>query len=60
MNALTILRRFAQDESGQVTSEYVLLIALIIIPIATVFNYFRGALRNLLDTLNRLVIGPGV
>lgn len=53
-------RTSRKRESGQATSEYVLLIALIVIPIAAVFREFREVFRDLLDTLNRLVIGPGV
>ena len=55
-----IMGRFIQDERGQATTEYVLLLALVVVPIAFVFNQMRSVLRDLLDTLVTLVVGPGV
>lgn len=48
------------DQSGQSTSEYVLLVALIIVPLARVFREFGEVLKKLLVLLNSLVFGPGV
>jgi Flp pilus assembly pilin Flp len=53
-------RSFLSDDSGQATSEYVLLVALIIVPLARVFREFGDVLRDLLALLNGLVFGPGV
>lgn len=47
-------------QSGQSTSEYVLLVALIIVPLARVFREFGEVLKELLVLLNSLVFGPGV
>lgn len=46
--------------AGQATTEYVLILALIVIPIAAAFRLFKDIFRDLLVELNRLVIGPGV
>lgn len=54
------IRRFIEDERGQATTEYVLLLALVVLPIAFAFNKLKDVMRDLLDTLNKLVIGPGV
>jgi Flp pilus assembly pilin Flp len=54
------VRRFIGDERGQATTEYVLLVALVVLPVAIAFNKLQEVLRDLLDTLNGLVSGPGV
>jgi len=51
---------FLGDDSGQATTEYVLILALFIVPVALVFKQLSGTFRDLLDFLNRLVMGPGV
>lgn len=55
-----MLREFFLDESAQATSEYVLLLALVVLPIAIAFNRLKAVLRDLLDSLNNLVAGPGL
>lgn len=52
--------KFLADEHGQATTEYVLIIALFIVPVALVYKRLAGVFRDLLDSLNRLLIGPGV
>jgi len=54
------VRRFIFDETGQATTEYVLLVALVVLPVAIAYNKLQSALRDLMDTLNQLVFGPGV
>ena len=54
------VRRFISDETGQATTEYVLLVALVVLPVAIAFNKLQSVLRDLLDTLHSLVFGPGV
>lgn len=46
-------------QSGQATTEYVLLLALIIVPLVAAFRQFGVVLRTLLGALNSLVFGPG-
>lgn len=60
MNSRRAAVRFPADEHGQATSEYVLLIALVIVPLAFVYRQLADVFRDLLDTLNRLLMGPGV
>ena len=55
-----VFARFFLDETGQATTEYVLLLAFIVVPLAFVFNKLQGVLKNMLVALNNLVIGPGV
>jgi len=54
------IARFIGDERGQATTEYVLLLALVVLPIALAFNKLRDVIRDLLAALNSLVFGPGV
>ncbi|HYH09645.1 MAG TPA: hypothetical protein VEK11_21530 [Thermoanaerobaculia bacterium] len=51
---------FGADESGQATTEYVLILALFIVPVALVYRRLAAVFRDLLDSLNRLLMGPGV
>jgi Flp pilus assembly pilin Flp len=52
--------RFLSDERGQATTEYVLLLALVVLPVAFAFNKLRDVMRDLLATFNSLVFGPGI
>lgn len=54
------IARFLRDERGQATTEYVLLVALVVLPVSLAFNKMRAVLRDLLATLNELVFGPGI
>lgn len=60
MNVRGSVSSFRAGERGQATSEYVLLIALVIVPLALVFRQLAAVFRGLLDSLNRLLMGPGV
>lgn len=53
-------RRRIARERGQATTEYILIIAMLVIPIAVAFNKMREVLADLLDSLFLLVYGPGV
>lgn len=57
---LATLVRFLRDESGQAMTEYILIIALIILPIAAVFNLIRNPLRGYLQRIAELFTGPGI
>lgn len=54
------IRGFAANESGQSTTEYVLLIALIIVPIAAAIRQMKDPLINLADSICKLLDGPGL
>ncbi len=54
------IRGFLRDERGQAATEYILVIGLIIIPIAIVFNNLQNPLKSLLDRLAKGFRGPGV
>jgi Flp pilus assembly pilin Flp len=60
MNVSEAIAAFFTDEGGQATTEYVLILALFIVPVALVFKQLSSVFRDLLDSLNRLVMGPGV
>ena len=57
---LKVSGRILPGARGQATTEYVLLLALVVMPVALAFNQMRNVLRSLLDMLIKLVIGPGV
>ena len=54
------IRVFFGDERGQAATEYILVIGLIIIPIAIIFNNLQNPLKSLLDRLAKGFRGPGV
>jgi Flp pilus assembly pilin Flp len=54
------IANFYADERGQATTEYVLILALFIVPVALIFRQLSSVFRELLDSLNRLVMGPGI
>ena len=54
------IRGFATDDAGQSTTEYVLLIALIILPIAEAIRRMKDPLIDLADSLCKLIDGPGL
>ena len=54
------LTRYLRDEKGQAMTEYILIVALIILPIAAVFNAIRAPLRGYLARIVALFTGPGV
>ncbi len=47
-------------QRGQATTEYILIVAMLVIPIAVAFNKLRDVLADLLQALFVLVQGPGV
>ena len=47
-------------ERGQSTTEYVLILAMLVLPIATAFNQFRSVLRAVLSAFCSLLEGPGL
>lgn len=46
---LTLLKRFAREESGQAATEYVLGIAVIAVGIAAAFLYMQESTRGIFD-----------
>lgn len=55
-----MIANFRADDRGQATTEYVLILALFIVPVALIFRQLASVFRDLLDALNRLVMGPGI
>lgn len=55
-----LLARYLRDDKGQAMTEYILIIGLIILPIAAVFNLIRDPLRGYLARIVALFSGPGV
>lgn len=45
---------------GQATTEYMLIIAILVLPMAAAFNRIRTALKSLLAALNAYLHGPGM
>jgi Flp pilus assembly pilin Flp len=60
MSIGSAIAKFFADDRGQATTEYVLILALFIVPVALIFKQLSSVFRDLLDSLNRLVMGPGV
>jgi len=55
-----MIANFRADDRGQATTEYVLILALFIVPVALIFRQLASVFRDLLDSLNRLMMGPGI
>jgi len=45
---------------GQSTTEYALILAMLVLPIAATFNRIRTVLKALLAALNTYLYGPGM
>jgi len=45
---------------GQAMTEFVLIIAMVVLPIVVVFNRLQGAIKTALNNLAGLLSGPGV
>ena len=54
------IARFLREDRGQAMTEYILIIALITLPLAAVFNAIRSPLRGYLERIVRLFSGPGI
>lgn len=54
------LSTFMADDEGQALTEYILLIGVIVVPLAVAYNKLRTGLKELFDSLGRLMRGPGV
>ena len=55
-----VFGRFIEDEAGQSTTEYILLLALVIVPVAAAIEKLKDPLINFADAINRLLDGPGL
>jgi Flp pilus assembly pilin Flp len=54
------LRGFARDERGQAATEYVLIVGLIGLAIALMFNKIQESLKALLARVVSMMNGPGI